>query len=452
MPQPIPFRSPESSRPEHKRILSAQSIRGLEPPASGRVDYFDDQTPGLSLRITANDVRSWTFFYRDKTGRQKRLTLGRYDPEEFTLADARDQAHRARGGIAKGGDPAQEKRDARTVCTFEQLKKDYLELHAKPNKRSWKEDERQISADLLPKWKHLPAGEIARRDVRELLDRKVASGSPVAANRLRTLISKIFNFAVERDHVEHNPVVGVRRPAKETSRDRVLTDDEIRRIWNACDTQTPLIAAWFRLRLVTAQRGGEILQMRWKDINDSSEFWTIPKEFVKNDSGHRVYLNEMAREILAVVSKEQERREQTEKDKGAVWVFPESEMGDYKHVARRLAQPTRANIVVDGQNAKRDSIVLDRQRPKKKQRLTAEVRGHDLRRTAASLMASGGVPRFVISRILNHSEEKDITGVYDRYSYDAEKRAAMKFWERQLTAVLKGKSLARVGRFKMPMR
>ena len=77
----------------------------------------------------------------------------------------------------------------------------------------------------------------------------------------------------------------------------------------------------------------------------------------------------------------------------------------------------------------------------------ADVRGHDLRRTAASLMASGGVPRFVISRILNHSEEKDITSVYDRYSYDAEKRAAMEFWNRQLTAILKGKSASTIRRF-----
>ena len=77
----------------------------------------------------------------------------------------------------------------------------------------------------------------------------------------------------------------------------------------------------------------------------------------------------------------------------------------------------------------------------------ADFRGHDLRRTAASLIASGGVPRFVISRILNHSADKDITSVYDRYSYDAEKRAAMEFWDRQLSAILRGKSATSVRRF-----
>jgi integrase len=77
------------------------------------------------------------------------------------------------------------------------------------------------------------------------------------------------------------------------------------------------------------------------------------------------------------------------------------------------------------------------------------LRGHDLRRTAASLMASGGVPRFVISRILNHSDDKDITSVYDRYGYDAQKRAAMEFWNHQLTAILKGKATTVAQRFRM---
>ena len=111
-------------------------------------------------------------------------------------------------------------------------------------------------------------------------------------------------------------------------------------------------------------------------------------------------------------------------------------MGDYKHVGRRLAQTTRADIVAEVKTNGKD-------------RDRADIRGHDLRRTAASLMASGGVPRFVISRILNHSEEKDTTSVYDRYSYDAEKRAAIEFWNRQLSAILKGKSGTTFRRFTM---
>src|ERR1700730_6896749 len=118
MPHAIPFPQP-SVRQDRRRILNATSIRSLKPPPTGRVDYFDDATPGLSLRITGNDVRTWTVFYRDKNARQKRLTLGRYPA--VSLADARELARDAQRDVAKGGDPVLEKRAAREVLTFGEL-------------------------------------------------------------------------------------------------------------------------------------------------------------------------------------------------------------------------------------------------------------------------------------------------------------------------------------------
>jgi len=420
-----PFILPSSARKPKRRILNASMLKSLAPPPGGSVDYFDDMTPGLSLRITSNDVRSWTVFYRDKNGRQKRLTLGRYPV--VGLADARELARTAQLTVAKGGDPVAEKRAARDVLTFAELAGKYIEQHAKPNKRSWAEDQRQLDSSLLPKWGSRPAADVVAEDVLAILNAKVKAGSPIAANRLRALVSRVYSFGAEQRLVppNANPVIGVKKPTKETTRDRVLTDDEIRRLWDACMTQNPHVCAWFRLRLVTAQRGGELLQMRWQDIDDQSHFWTIPAAFVKNAHGHRVYLNGLARKLIKGVPRAE----------GAVWVFPKSFLGDYKHVGRRLAQSTRANIVA---RAKANGAARDK----------ADIRGHDLRRTAASLMASGGVPRFVISRILNHSEEKDITAVYDRYSYDAEKKAAMDFWSRRLTAILSRRSTMKTPRFR----
>jgi len=425
VPEAIQFPQP-ARRLERRRIINDTSIRSIKPPANGTIDYFDDLTPGLSLRVTANDVRTWTVFYRDKNARQKRLTLGRYPAVK--LVDARELARNAQRTVAHGGDPVVEKRAAREVLTFGKLAEKYLEDYAKLSKKSWEEDERQINSDLLPKWKSRPAVDVKSEDLLAVLNAKVRNGAPVAANRLRALVSRIFTFGADQRLVPAtaNPVIGVKKPTKEASRDRVLTDDEIRRIWDACDTQNPYVSAWFRLRLVTAQRGGELLQMRWQDVDAKSHFWSIPGEYVKNAHGHRVYLNELARKTIATVPR----------DEKSVWVFPKSFMGDYKHVGRRLAQSTRANIISE---SKATAGKRDR----------ADVRGHDLRRTAASLMASGGVPRFVISRILNHSEEKDVTSVYDRYGYDSEKKAAMSFWNRQLAAILKGQSASRIGRFAM---
>jgi integrase len=425
LPNPLSSSPPKTVRIERRRIVNDTSIRSIKPPQRGTVDYFDDLTPGLSLRITANDVRTWHVFYRDKNARQRRLSLGRYPAVK--LVDARELARDAQRAVARGADPATEKQIARDVLTFGALAKTYIDDHAKPRKKSWAEDQRQLDTDLLPRWRSRPATDLSADDLVAILTAKVRDGAPVAANRLRALVSRIYTFGTEQRLVPatSNPVIGVKKPAREASRDRVLTSDEIRRIWNACETQNPYVCAWFRLRLVTAQRGGELLQMRWQDIDPTTRFWTIPADFVKSARGHRVYLNALARRILETVPR----------NRDSVWVFPKSLMGDYKHVSRRLAQSTRANIVTE---PKRQSVGRDK----------VDVRGHDLRRTAASLMASGGVPRFVISRILNHSEASDITSVYDRYGYDAEKKAAMDFWNRQLTAILKGKP-ARSGRFAM---
>jgi integrase len=267
-------------------------------------------------------------FYRDKNARQKRLTLGRYPPVK--LVDARELARNAQRTVAHGGDPVTEKRTAREVLTFGKLAEKYIEEYAKLSKKSWEEDERQINADLLPKWKSRPATEVRSEDLLLLLNAKVKRGAPVAANRLRALVSRIFTFGAGQRFVPAtaNPVIGVKKPTKEASRERVLSDDEIRRIWDACDTQNPYVRAWFRLRLVTAQRGGELLQMRWRDIDEKSHFWSIPAEYVKNAQGHRVYLNALARKVIATVPR----------DDTSVWVFPKSFMGDYKHVGRRLAR------------------------------------------------------------------------------------------------------------------
>lgn len=162
MPEAIPFRQP-ARRLERRRIINDTSIRSITPPSVGSVDYFDDLTPGLSLRVTSKDVRSWTVFYRDKNARQRRLKLGRYPAVK--LVDARELARNAQRSVAHGGDPVVEKRAAREVLTFGELAEKYIEDHAKVNKKSWAEDQRQLDSSLLPKWKNRPAAELAAEDL-----------------------------------------------------------------------------------------------------------------------------------------------------------------------------------------------------------------------------------------------------------------------------------------------
>lgn len=420
----VTFPAKAPARDEKRRIFTDQSIRGLKAPTSGgSVAHFVDDTPGLALRITSAGARTWTLYYRWR-GAQKVLSLGRYPA--LKLADARDLAREAERQRSKGIDPAAVRQASQNVLTFGKLAEKYMELYAAGKRESGrKEEQRKLNADILPRWKNRPAAEITRRDVAELIAEK-AKTAPIAGNRLRSLLSKLYAFAVEHGFVEHSPVFGTKRPGKEKRRERVLTEDEIRRVWAACDTQVPRVAAWFRLRLVTAQRGGELLQMRWKDLD--GDWWTIPGEFTKNGKAHRVYLSETAGAILDGLHRKQ----------GATWVFPLDVMGDHKHVGRRLAQSTRANIVKDG-----DPVPP-------RGRATADFTGHDMRRTAATFMARAGVPENIIGRILNHSQSKNITDVYVRASFDREKKAAMEVWDQQLAAILAGKPAESADRYVAP--
>jgi integrase len=256
----------------------------------------------------------------------------------------------------------------------------------------------------LPKWRNRKAHEIRRADVLALLDAIVDRGAPVMANRTRALISKIFNFGIKRGVVEVNPAAGVENPGHERQRDRVLSEDEIQILWAALEHEPPRVAAIFRLGLLTAQRRSEILGMRWSELDLDAGWWTIPAERSKNNLAHRVPLAPQAATLLREI-------------KGASL--------DETLVFRggRIGQPL-ANLQKPMRRIKRVSGI--------------DFKFHDLRRTTASHMTGIGVPRLVVSKILNHVE-RGITAVYDRHSYDAEKRRALLKWETWLNELLFGR-------------
>ncbi len=329
-----------------------------------------------------------------------RGALGSYPT--LSLVDARSQAKKIIGRLARGEDPQADKTAEKGAETFGELAAEYLERHAKVKKRRWQEDDRVLKVDLLPAWRRKKAKNISRRDVGELLDGIVERGAPIMANRVRALISKIYNFGIGRDIVEHNPCLGVPMPAKARQRDRVLTVEEIRSLWRALDHENPVMAATFQMRLMTAQRGTEVLSMRWAHVD--GDWWTIPPEVAKNGLTHRVPL---APQVLALLD---ELRESTGSSE---WVF---------------ASPRRqgAHIMAVQKAAERIA-----------KRSKIDFVPHDLRRTAASFMTSIGISRLVVSKILNHVES-GTTAVYDRHSYDAEKRQALIRWAGKLETILDG--------------
>ncbi len=400
-------------------VLTERLVRSLGPSTAAQTDHWDRKVRGLGLRVTQSGVKTWTLLYRHGR-RLRRLTIGRYPV--VSLADARDKANKALHAVSEGEDPAIKRQIARNAMTFEELAVEYVEKHAKKRKRSWREDHRLLNGSphkkktgkrphvpLVRLWGPRLLTDIRRADVRDLIE-STAERAPTMGNRLFALVRRIFNFAIERDWLEISPCQMIKAPAVERQRDRVLTEDEIARFWQATEAEHPTVQAILRLRLLTAQRGGEVLSMRWQDLDLGTGWWTIPAERSKNGLAHRVPLSPPATKILKSLKLVAEKR-----DPKSPWVFPSTRrnaLHPIEHVQKAVERVRR--------------------------RAALDFRGHDLRRTAASLMVGAGTPRLVVSKILNHVEQ-GVTAVYDRHSYDAEKRAALDAWGRRVIALLKAK-------------
>lgn len=382
-----------------------RSIQAIAPNSGRQDEYFDvdAKLSGFGLRVSPSGRKSWILLYRFK-GHPRRLTLGQYPV--LGLADARARAKHSLASVVKGIDPGAAKRVERSAITFAELAEEYIERHAKPKKRTWRDDSRMLEKYVPREWRRTKAADVERRDMRALLDGMVQR-TPILANRLLALLRKVYNFGLSRDLVDRNPCHAIERPAPERQRDRVLTADEVRRLWLALDDTDQGTAALYRLHLLTAQRSGEIRSMAWSDVDLTSAWWVIPAEHSKNKLAHRVPLSATAVTVLRELKKHSH-------DDGT-WVFGTPSRSGYRMTAHKCTVRIRATSRV-------------------------EFVPHDLRRTAASHMTSLGVSRLVVAKILNHVE-RGVTAVYDRHSYDAEKRHALELWARSIEEFLEPDSL-----------
>lgn len=401
-----------------------------EKPNEGQTkprDIREKSGNGFGLTVFPSGEKSFIYIYHF-SGRKRRMTLGKYP--QCSLADARKLHREALKVLESGKDPAfekhKEKSTAREASTVEALIDEYIEKWAKPNKRSWKADERCLNKDVKPLWGKLKAADVTRRDVVLLLDKIKDRGSPIAANRTLACVRRMFNFGVERDILTATPCVAVKAVAPENRRDRVLTEDELKILWLALEQksnqdnplhtihmseQTKLV---LKLQLVLAQRKGEVIGAEWSDmdLDVNTGWWTIPAAKAKNKRTHRVPLPSLAIDLLNEVKR---------LSGDSRFLFPAKQKDT--HI-------TGASV----DHAVRRSTFND----------IEPWTPHDCRRTASSLMTSIGISRLVVSKILNHSESGSVTAIYDRHSYDNEKRDALEAWAQRLKEIIYGVKASKV--------
>jgi integrase len=358
-------------------------------------DIKDDGTPGLYLRVFKSGKKRYIKRFK-LGGKTHAPNLFRdEDARKVGLAKARTKSFAWDALIRAGRDPAAEERRKaaaeRRLPTVKAFAAEYIERHAKPNKRSWREDERLLCHDVLPAIGDLRVDTVTRRDIVLMLDAIRDRGAAVLANRALAVTRRMFAFAVERGVIEASPFVGV-RASRETARSRALSDDEIRLLWAATTPASPGIEPTtrlaLRLLLLTGARAGEVCGTSWGEIHTGE--WVIPAARTKNGREHRIPLSDAAMEIV---------HEATALRTGS-WLLPAR--GDEGHVTPSGVLQAAQRILGDG------------------------VTVHDIRRSVATGLQRLGIRLEVTEAVLNHlsGTRAGVVGIYQRHDWSTEKRAA----------------------------
>lgn len=403
--------------------------------------YYLREGNGFAVRVLPSGFKTWLYIFTFDSKRHE-MNLGEYPA--VSLETARQKYHEAYRLFQNGKNPAaaelERLEDRRKAPTVADLCGEYIERHAKRFKRSWAKDERILNHDVVPTWGKRKAADITKTDVVRLLEKIVVDrNAPGMANNTFQVIRKMFNFAVDRDTLKYSPCIGVKMPAPKNTRDRVLTEAEIKTFWHNLDgaAMFPESRHALRLILLTAQRPGEVIGMHTREID--GDWWTIPAERAKNGKAHRVYLSGMAKEIIKqAIDHIKLFREIPDEKEYSGYIFPSP-----LRTVDKAIDPLALSIAVSRNLAasvkdKKGKIV------KTINRLGVDhFTPHDLRRTAATFMAEAGEPDAVIDALLNHVKQ-GVIKVYNQYRYDKEKQAALEAWERRLNGIISGHKTGKV--------
>jgi integrase len=391
-------------------VISLESIK----PTDRRQEVPDAKVRGLYYVLQPSGAASWALRYRSN-GKPVKLTLGSYPA--LGLADARRAAQKALGDVAGGSDPAAEKRAARDAqkaaqhadeMLFANVAESYLQRHVRANLKSvWAHEvERHVRVELVPVLGAKRIDEVTRANVADLLDDIKARGAPVAANRVHGTLRGIYLWAIERGIVSVSPV-SRKPPTTEMSRERTLTDVEIKRVWKALDKIGGPFAAAAKLMLLTGQRRTECAEIEWREFDLEQKTWTLPGDRAKNGKVHEIPLSDAVCDLL----RKQSRHERN------------------KHVFT-----TGGGLPVRGWSKFKEDV--------DKVCAVDDWTWHDLRRTMATNLQRLGVRLEVTESILNHTSgsRAGVIGIYQRHSWTEEKRQALDAWARHLDEIITGRA------------
>jgi integrase len=393
--------------------LNKAAVSQVEvPPGKSEIVVFDDDVAGFGLRVRAGGSRNWIFQYR-QGGKQRRISFG--SASAVSAQAARERASQLHALVKLGHDPAGQKIESRARATeiFGQILRPYMahkKIALRP--RSYVEVERHLL--MQAKRLHgLQMANIDRRSVAALLAEIAIASGPTEANHVRASLSAFFAWAMREGLIDANPVIGTNRAAEKGARSRVLSDKELRDIWNLLADDD--YGAIVKLLTLTGQRRDEIGALRRSEVDLDKALISLPAERTKNKKPHDIPLSPVA---LAILKDSLSRRIDLDASRRE-YVFGKRAGGGYKGWSDSKELLDRSLLAAG--KAIPDWTV------------------HDLRRTMSTRMHDElGIAPHIVEAVINHmsGHRAGVAGVYNRALYTREKAAALARWAEYVLAVI----------------
>jgi integrase len=392
--------------------LTDRFIRSRHPaPAGTRDEYADAIVPGLALRVTDKGTKSFVLLSRFPAHPKNptRRTIGRYGA--FTLDAARECAREWLYLIDRGVDPAVENARTRAaaqhkqVNTFAAVAADFLDRHGRTLKKE-PEARRIIEGEFVKRWAALPVAEITPQDVSIAIRAIVARGAPYQAHNAFGYLRRLYSWAIGTQEygIEDSPVERLSPKdliGKRQSRERTLTEDEMRRVWEAAGEMGYPYGPVFRLLILTGQREREVADLSWPEIDLGRRLWTVPASRMKGAAAHEVPLSPAAVALIEAL--------------------PQFTAGSFVFTTTAGAKPingfSKAKVRIDRLSGVSGWVL------------------HDLRRTVRTHLSALPVQDTVRELVIAHAKQ-GLHKVYDLHSYQDEKRQCLDLWERRLLAIV----------------
>ncbi|NQY00593.1 MAG: tyrosine-type recombinase/integrase [Flavobacteriaceae bacterium] len=399
-------------------------------PSNKRTDYWHSGLKGFGIRVAPSGRKTWFYLY-SQNRIQRRMSLGYYP--KVSLAQAVAVYHKFKERVLLGFDPLEERNQHKKAVfgtpTILELIQSYIEYGRKTNKASVEEERKSLERYIIPKLGKKKIIDVEPKELSKVFHHIVVNReAPVTAQRLYSYTRRLFNYAADMGLMRRrdNPCLDIKLNIKKNKRDRHLSPTEIYKFWHRLDKilMADITRLALKFMLVTLARGCEVRHMRWSDIDFSERIWTLPK--TKNGHTHRIYLGDIALQILDKVKKH---------PKDSEYVFGSAGSYHSSKKSQKILKPMSGRTLCQPLNRHSSDFDI-------KKRFTP----HDLRRTGATIIAGLFGRRDLVKMCLNHVSS-DVTSIYDQYTYDIEKKKAMNALNIAVQSIINSKDVKSVPNF-----